>query len=286
MTSDVMVTDGRSSTLVAMNSTSVGSGPKIGQIIRSRRQSLGRSQLQLSLDASVSNRHLSYVETGRSNPSREMVLTLASALEVPLRERNAWLEAAGYAAVYRETPLEAPSMSEIRAALGHILAAHGPNPAFVFDRRYDIVMRNEAASRLLSFFAPRWEGSSNLIEMLVSPRGLQPAVEHWAERAAHGIDRVRRELSGSRTTESEDALLRRLVEAERRLPPLRASVATPAEAAIVPVKMRRGAVAVEFFSMITTLGTPLDVTLQELRIETFFPTTPESREAFRSILAS
>src|SRR4051794_30304455 len=139
-------------------SSGLGSGLRVGQIIRSRRQSSGKSQLHLALEAGISARHLSFLETGRSNPSREMVITIADALEVPLRERNGGLEAAGYAAVYRETPLDAPSMSEVRAALGYVLDAHGGNPAFAFDRRYDIVMRNDAGRRLLSFFAPDWHG--------------------------------------------------------------------------------------------------------------------------------
>jgi transcriptional regulator with XRE-family HTH domain len=140
-------------------------------MIRSRRQSRGKSQLHLALDAGISSRHLSFVETGRSNPSREMVVALAEALDVPLRERNAWLEAAGYAALYRETPLAAPSMDEVRAALSYVLDAHGPNPAFAFNRRYDIVMQNAAGRRLLSFFAPSWRGPDNLLEMLLSRDG-------------------------------------------------------------------------------------------------------------------
>ena len=255
----------------------------IGHIIRSRRLSRGKSQLHLALDAGISSRHLSFVETGRSNPSREMLITLADALEVPLRERNTWLEAAGFAALYRETPLDAPNMTEVRAALGYVLDAHGPNPAFAFNRRYDVVMRNDAARRLIAFFAPGWSGSSNLLEMLISPDGLRDSVEGWAERAAYGIDHVKRELARSRRDASDDAFLERLLEAERKLPPLRKERGLPPSAILVPMRMRRAGVDLEFMTTITTLGTPLDITLQELRIETFFPATAASREAFQGL---
>jgi transcriptional regulator with XRE-family HTH domain len=267
-----------------MATSTDNSSLKIGQIIRSRRLSRGKSQLHLALEAGVSSRHLSFVETGRSNPSREMVVMLAESLEVPLRERNAWLEAAGYAALYRETRLDAPSMNEVRAALTNILGAHGPNPALVFNRRYDILMGNDAAQRMLSFFAPGWDGPNNLLEMLLSPQGLRDSVEHWAERVAYGIDHVKREFSRTQNDALDEAFLERLLEAERQLPPLRKERSVDPQAIIVPVRLRRAGVEVEFFTTVTTLGTPLDITLQELRIETFFPATATSREVFRSIL--
>jgi transcriptional regulator with XRE-family HTH domain len=270
----------------SMQTSIASAGLTIGRIIRSRRVSRGKSQLHLALDAGISSRHLSFVETGRSNPSREMVVTLAEALEVPLRERNVWLEAAGYAALYRETPLDSPSMSEIRVALGYILDAHGPNPAFAFNRRYDIVMRNDAARRLLSFFAPEWRGPDNLLEMLLFRDGLRDSVEHWAERAAYGIDHVKRELSGTPNDASDEAFLRRLVAAERELPPSGKGAGVPSSAIVVPMRLRRAGTYVEFFTAVTTLGTPLDITLQELRIETYFPATASSRDAFQVILES
>jgi transcriptional regulator with XRE-family HTH domain len=268
-----------------METSTAGEALTIGHLIRSRRMSRAKSQLRLAVDAGISSRHLSFIETGRSNPSREMVVTLAEALEVPLRERNAWLAAAGFAALYRETPLDAPSMNDVRAALRTILEAHGPNPALAFNRRYDVLMRNDAAGRMLSFFAPRWRGPANILEMLLSPDGLRDVVEHWAERAAYGIDRVKRELSTTPRDEADEALLRRLLAAERELPPLRRAPPIHAPAIVVPMRLRRDGLDVEFFTAMTTLGTPLDVTLQELRIETFIPATASSREAFAVILA-
>jgi hypothetical protein len=175
-------------------------------------------------------------------------------------------------------------MNEVRAALNSILDAHGPNPALVFNRRYDILMRNEAAQRMLAFFAPAWQGPDNLLEMLLSPQGLRDSVDHWAERVAYGIDRVKLEFSRTQNDASDDAFLQRLIEAERQLPPLRKERSVDPRAIFVPLSLRRAGVEVEFFTTMTTLGTPLDITLQELRVETFFPATASSREVFRSIL--
>ncbi|HEX3757876.1 MAG TPA: helix-turn-helix transcriptional regulator [Kofleriaceae bacterium] len=262
--------------------------PTIGQIVRSCRAARGKSQLHLALEAGISSRHLSFIETGRSKPSREMVVTLAETLEVPLRERNAWLAAAGYAALYRETPLDAPRMSEVRAAVRYVLDAHGPNPAFAFNRRYDVVMRNDAAAAVVAFFAPAWRGSDNFIELLASPDGLRGSVEGWADVVAYGIDRLKRELSRSSTDGADgadDALLQRLAVVERQLPRSPRAPAIPAPAIVVPMRFHRDGVVLEFFTTITTLGTPLDITLQELRIETFFPATPSTRKVLDAIVA-
>jgi transcriptional regulator with XRE-family HTH domain len=260
--------------------------PAIGSLVRSWRAARGKSQLDLALEAGVSTRHLSFIETGRSNPSRDMVVTLAKTLEVPLRERNTWLEAAGYAALYRETPLDAPSMTEVRAALSYLLEAHGPNPAFVLNPRYDIVLSNEPARDLVAFFAPAWRGPANLLQMLLSPDGLKGSVENWHEVVGHGIDRMRRELSQSLQGRSEDdGLLDMVIAAEQSI--RRSSMAaTKPPGIVLPVRLRRRGVLLELFTTITTLGTPLDITLQELRIETLFPATAAARTALRSISGS
>src|SRR3954470_20089912 len=153
-----------------MNSMQPSNQP-IGPMLRAWRSARGKSQLTLASEAGVSTRHLSFLETGRAAPSREMVLTLAEHLEVPLRERNSLLEAAGYAAVYRETPLDALVMAEVRAALTHLLAASQPNPCLVVNRRYDILLANSAAVEFFSYFAPNWRGRNNVAELLFSPTG-------------------------------------------------------------------------------------------------------------------
>src|SRR5882757_81508 len=166
----------------------------VGPLLRAWRTARGKSQLALALEAGISSRHLSFVETGRSSPSREMVLTLAETLEVPLRERNALLTAAGYAAMYRETPLDAPAMADVREALGHMLRASEPNPTLVVNRRYDILMVNDAAQRLVAFFAPDWRGDGNVARMLLAHDGLRPAIRNWHEVATHVVHRTRTEL--------------------------------------------------------------------------------------------
>jgi transcriptional regulator with XRE-family HTH domain len=258
----------------------------VGPLLRSWRASRGKSQLALAVEAGVSTRHLSFVETGRSTPSRELLLTLAEHLELPLRERNALLEAAGYAAVFRETMLDAETMREVRAALGHILAAHEPQPALVVNRRYDVLLANSAAVELLSFYAPHWRGKNNLAELLVAPQGLRPAVVNYAEAAGHLLRRLRAELAlGSRDSEDE-RLLAVVVRAQAELPvsaPAGSNGLRPGDV-LLPLTLDRDGARLELFSTITTLGTPLDITLQELRIETFFPADERSRAELSRIV--
>jgi transcriptional regulator with XRE-family HTH domain len=255
-----------------------------GPLLRAWRAARGKSQLALAAEAGVSSRHLSFVETGRSTPSREMVLTLAEALDVPLRDRNALLEAAGHARMYRETPLDAPVMIEVRRALARMLEASEPNPTLVVNRRYDILMANVAAERLIACFAPAWRGKANVADMLLAPEGLKPSVVNWAEVAGHVVHRVRGELAAGRALDREDeALLGRLIAADAELRQARAKATAP-PSVLVPLQLRRGEIAMDLFTTITTLGTPLDITLQELRIETLFPADARAREALRALL--
>ncbi|WP_394832464.1 helix-turn-helix transcriptional regulator [Pendulispora rubella] len=257
----------------------------VGTLLRAWRTARGKSQLAVALEAGISSRHLSFVETGRSSPSREMVLTLAETLEVPLRERNALLTAAGFAAVYRETPLDAPVMNDVREALSHILRASEPNPTLVVNRRYDLLMANDAAQRFTSFFVPDWRGGPNIIRMLLAPDGLRPYVQNWHEIATDVVHRTRNELASSQTRdETDEALLRDLVTAEAEL--RRDGKPARAPSILVSMKMRKGDVALDLFTTITTLGTPLDITLQELRIETLFPADARAREALLRIVGS
>jgi len=258
----------------------------VGPLLRAWRTARGKSQLALALEAGISSRHLSFVETGRSSPSREMVLTLAETLEVPLRERNALLAAAGYAAVYRETPLDAPVMSEVREALGHLLRANEPNPTFVVNRRYDVLLANDAAQRVMAFFARDWRGEVNVARMLLAPDGLRPWIQNWHQIASFVVHHTRGELAQLRTRSAADeALLEEMVAAEpelRREGKTQGGHTSP-PAILIPMKLRRDGVAIDLFSTITTLGTPLDITLQELRIETAFPADAKSKEALASL---
>ena len=258
----------------------------VGPLLRAWRTARKKSQLALAGEAGISTRHLSFLETGRSTPSREMVLILAEALGVPLRERNALLAAAGYAAVFPETALDAPAMADIRAALVQILAASEPNPTFVVNRRSDVLLTNDAGLRLLAFFAPQWRGRNNIALLVLSQQGLRPAIENWSEIAAHVIHRVRAELAAASNRDAaDDLVLERAIAAEEELGA--ADVArTGPPSLLVPCKLRRNGVALDLFTTITTVGTPLDVTLQELRIETQFPANAEARAALATVLAA
>ncbi len=259
----------------------------VGPLLREWRTARGKSQLALAVEAGVSTRHLSFVETGRSTPSREMVLTLAAHLDLPLRERNALLQAAGYAAVFRETPLEAEAMKEVRRALTHLLEASHPNPSLVVNRRYDILLANSAAVELFCFFAPAWKGKNNMAHMIFAESGLRSAIADWPAAAGYLVKRLRAELANSADAQDIELLaIVKTVEAE--LAPLgspQTAASTPLQNVLVPVTLRRAAVEVDIFTAITTLGTPLDITLQELRIETFFPADTQSRDALAKVVA-
>ncbi|AKU93898.1 hypothetical protein AKJ09_00562 [Labilithrix luteola] len=245
------------------------------------------SQLSLSLEAGVSSRHLSFIENGRSAPSREMVLALAETLDIPLRDRNELLQAAGYASVYRETPLEAPSMDHVRESLRNLLRASEPNPTLVVDRRYDVRMANDAAKKLLACFCKDVEAASrqpNLVRLLVARDGMRDAITNRDEVMTYMVDRIRRELTNLRERNAaDDAILHELEALEPRG---RQRTVTAPSSFVLPVKLRKGDVRLELFTTITTLGTPLDITLQELRIETLYPANAESRATMERLLAS
>jgi transcriptional regulator with XRE-family HTH domain len=256
-----------------------------GSLLRGWRTLRGKSQLELSMSSGVSSRHLSFVETGRSSPSREMVLTLTEALAVPLRDRNVLLNAAGFAPVYQETPLEGAALSEVRRALSQMLES-SENPTLVVNRRYDILLANAAASRLITFFAPAWRGQSNVALMLFDETGLKLSVVNWGEVAGHIVRRLTTELSVGQSRSIEDdhilAHARRVAEELRHLQ----VAATRPPAILVPLVFRRDDVELEMFTTIATLGTPLDITLHELRIETLFPANARARKSLAVVLDS
>jgi transcriptional regulator with XRE-family HTH domain len=240
------------------------------------------SQLDLAGEARVTPRHVSFVETGRARPSREMVLVLARALDVPLRERNQLLLAAGYAPVYRETGIDEPAMSQVRAALDRVLRHHEPFPAVVMDRRWDILMANGAATVMFAWLLgdERSARPANVLRLMFHPDGLRPFVANWEQVGEALVQRVHREAIGGVPDARTAALLQELlalpgVPERWRLPDL-----TAAPLPVIPVEFRKGRLAVSYFSMVTTVGTPQDVTAQEIRLESFFP-ADEATEAHR-----
>jgi transcriptional regulator with XRE-family HTH domain len=231
------------------------------------------SQLDLAVEARVTPRHVSFVESGRAQPSREMVLVLARALDVPLRERNQLLLAAGYAPLYRETGVDEPAMSQVRAALDRVLRHHEPFPAVVMDRHWDILMANAAATLMFAWLlgGERSERPANVLRLMFDPGGLRPFVANWEHVGEALVQRVHREAIGGVPDDRTAALLRELLALPGVPERWRAPDLTSAPLPVIPVEFRKGRLAVSYFSMVTTVGTPQDVTAEEIRLESFFP---------------
>jgi transcriptional regulator with XRE-family HTH domain len=251
----------------------------IGRLLQGWRQARHLSQLALATQAEISSRHLCFIETGRANPSRDMVLLLAGVLDVPLRERNALLLAAGFAPLYQESRLDAPELAAVRRALDAILDQQEPFPAVVMNRSWDIVRTNGAAERFFGFLLDgRTIAEPNVLRMMFDPRGVRPFVANWEAVAEALLGRVQREAIGG----VHDEATRRLLAEIQGYPGVPAwPAAHPPRSLIpvVPVSFRKGDRELHFFSTVTTLGTPQDVTVQEIRIECFFPADDHTRAA-------
>ncbi len=243
--------------------------------------------MALAHEADVSPRHVCFVETGRAKPSREMVLQLATALDVPLRERNALLLAAGFAPVYGEARLDAPEVAPVRNALNAILRQQEPFPAVVLNRQWDIQQTNTGAARffasLLGGRAP--VGTPNVLRLMFDPTALRPHVTNWETVAETLVRRSHREAVGGVQDPALSKLLAEVLAYPGVPPRLRSPNLVDPQLPVVPVCFAKDGVAFDFFSTITTLGTPQDVTLQELRIECFFPANAETEERARRLLA-
>ena len=260
-----------------------------GPLLRQWRTARRMSQQQLAIESEGSTRHISFVENGKSSPSREMVLILASALDLPLRERNALLSSAGFAPVYRETDLSEPEMRPIRHAFDTILAHHEPYPAIVLNRGWDVVDMNPAFVRLLTFFIePPFDPivTQNVLHSLFHPRGVRHYVENWDEVAGFLIDRLYRES----ITELETSESRKLLDALLAYPGVPSGIAeidlATAPRVCITVNLEKNGTRLRLFSTLTTLGTPIDVTAQELRIESYFPADDATGEWLRKAAAS
>jgi transcriptional regulator with XRE-family HTH domain len=251
----------------------------VGALVRQWRQRRRLSQLDLSLDADISTRHLSFVETGRALPSREMLLRLADKLDVPLRERNTLLLAAGYAPMYRERPLADPSLAAARRAVDLILAGHMPYPAMAVDRWWNIVAHNAAVAPLLEGVAPELlQPPVNALRLALHPHAVAPRIVNLGEWRAHILSRLHKQVEIS-----ADARLAALMEELREYPHPAADTAPHADLAgvIVPLQLRAGGRVLKLLSTTTVFGTPVDVTLAELALETFFPADEETAALLR-----
>jgi transcriptional regulator with XRE-family HTH domain len=245
-----------------------------GELVRRWRERRRLSQLELSNLASVSARHLSFVETGRSQPSREVLLHLADRLDVPLRERNALLLAAGYAPLYRETPFDAPQWAEVRDAVRRLLEAYHPYPALVVDGRWNLLEANDAAAVLVAGVDPALlEPPLNVLRLGLHPDGLPRLATNAVEFSLHLLARLERQVE----LNADAGLAALLEEVRGYLPGRPPSVALAAGEEIVTVLDLSTAVGpVRLFTTIATIGTPLDITAAEVAIETFLPADPLS----------
>jgi len=263
-----------------------GSRPGVGELLRDWRKRRHQSQLALALQAGISQRHLSFVESGRAQPSREMLLHLAEELDMPLRERNRLLNAGGFAPVFPERPLTDPALDAARKAIERVLSAHEPYPALAVDRHWTLVAANRAVAPFLSLASPALLAAPvNVLRLSLHPEGIAPHIANLAQWRAYLLQRLAREyeLSG-------DSKLGDLLEELRAYPaPARASasrgssIANADSRVFVPLELETPAGVLSFISTTTVFGTPVDVTVSELALECFFPADALTAEHLRQM---
>ncbi len=255
-----------------------------GELLRGWRERRQLSQLELSARASISARHLSFVETGRSRPSSEMILRLAGQLEVPLRERNVLLLAGGYAPAYPEHALDAPAMSTVTAALRQVLDGHEPYPALVIDRHWELIDANTALVPLLDGAAPQLlEPPVNVLRLSLHPDGVASRIVNLGEWRAHLLARLHHQAATTGDPELAGLYQELLGYPCHQDPP---AGQPAAGSVIVPLQIRHGHGELALFSTTTVFGAPLDVTVAELAIETFYPADPATAKTLQALGSS
>src|SRR4051794_21811040 len=254
----------------------------LGGLLREWRQRRRLSQLDLALEAGVSARHLSFLETGRSKPSREMVLHLAEELEVPLRDRNRLLLAAGYAPVYGERGYDSPELEPVRDAVGLVLAGHDPYPAAAVDREWELVAGNRGLQLLVQGAAPELLAPPvNVMRLALHPGGVAPRIVNLGEWRAHLLARLRRQVALT-----GDAAVATLLEEVEAYPAPEPEDGHAPDELIAPLRLRTDDHGeLRFYSTVTTFGTPIDITVAELAIEAFLPADAHTAEALRAAAA-
>jgi transcriptional regulator with XRE-family HTH domain len=263
---------------------------ELGVLLRYWRDLRGSSQFDLSLNSGVSQRHISFIESGRSVPGRQTLMDLAQTLDVPLRERNTLLLAAGYAPLYPESAWNASEMHSVTQALGRILRQHEPFPAVVMDRYWNVLMTNDATPRFFNQFidmAAR-SGPRNLLHLMFDPHGMRPFIANWPEVAKSLFQRVHREALGRVIDEKTRILLDTLqaypdVDQDWKTPKaLNAGPVMP----MIPLSFIHGEQVLSYFSMVSTVGTPQTVAAQELRVECLFPADEATELQHHTMLGS
>lgn len=261
------------------------SAQPVGELLRDWRRRRRLTQMDLALEAEISTRHLSFVETGRSRPSRDMVLHLAERLEMPLRERNRLLAAAGFAAMFPERSLDDPALKSARAAVDLVLKGHEPYPALAVDRHWILVAMNNAVGPLLTGIDPALLAPPvNVLRLSLHPGGLSPRIVNWAEWRAHVLARLRHQVEVS-----ADPVLRDLLAELASYPAPEATHPAQPQSepdyagVVVPLRLATPAGILAFLSTTTIFGTPVDVTLSELAVESFFPADTATAQALRAV---
>jgi transcriptional regulator with XRE-family HTH domain len=268
--------------------------PSFGQLLRQWRGLRKRSQLDLALEAGVSQRHLSFLESSRAQPSRDMVLQLAEVLEIPLRERNLLLHAAGFAPLFQQRTLQDEDMTAVRDALNLTLKHHEPYPAMVVNRQWDMLMCNAPAERFVALLGQPEEvwhrvdgsGGRNVMRMTFHPHGMQPRLRNWPQVATLLLNRLHREVAANPT----HLALRQLLADVSQFPGVSAQWQNQDWLKGMPppiflMEYDLGEHTLKVFSMVSTFGTALDVTAEELRVETFFPADEFSQNFFLMLAA-
>jgi transcriptional regulator with XRE-family HTH domain len=253
----------------------------IGEHLRQWRQRRHLSQLDLAEDAEISTRHLSFVETGRAAPSRDMVLKLTERLNVPLRERNIMLVAAGFAPAFPQRAFDDPALKSARAAIDLVLRAHEPSPALAYDRHWNLVSANRMVMPLLTIVAPRLlTPPVNILRLAFHPEALAGHTVNVAEWCGHLLERLRRQCEVT-----ADPGLIKLHDELKAYPLPARSAPLPPDNVAIPFKLRFGDEVLSFMSATMIFGTPVDVTLSELALETFFPADEFTAERLRKMAA-
>jgi transcriptional regulator with XRE-family HTH domain len=243
----------------------------VGALLREWRAARRLSQLDLALDVGVSARHLSCIENGKAQPSRDMVTRLADMLEMPLRERNALLIAAGYAPRYRETSLGTPALSRVKRAIDFMLELQEPYPAFLMNRHWEVLMVNEAAKRVNRFMLGRDSSHTNVMRQFFDPDDVRSVVANWEEVAGELIRYLHADMVAAPTDQANRELLEEILRYPGVPTRFRMRDLDYTPSPLLTTVMKRGEQELRFFSTITTFATPRDVTLEELRIECCFP---------------
>ncbi len=262
-----------------LTTSSADLASSFGALLKHWRDQRGYSQLDLATTSQVSQRHISFLESGRAKPSREIVLQLAAVLEIPLRQQNLLLTAAGFTPIHAETDLSALEMLPVRRAIDFLLRQQEPYPAIVVDRYWNLLLTNNATTRLLTLFVDPIklqkhfyrDGKINLMQVIFDPQGLRPFIANWEELAEHLLQRLHREVLAEGENEHSHKLFNELMSYPNVSDLRQTSIRATQNTLLLTTHFRRDHLEWKFFSTIATLGTPYDITLQELRIECLFP---------------